>query len=233
MSNEELKHNLTSTNQWVRLVYMVLFAVLLEIAGFVMLAVVIAQFIFAIFTGNANDNLRRLGDQLASYIYQTLQFLIYNSEEKPFPFSEWPESEVEDLSSYESAEEVDGEVISAEDVVEGESVAEEAAEESPVIEMGTEEVAEEPVKDVGSKTASGTQSKAASKTGTAAKSTSKPEARAEKKGEASAEVKLEPESTPDAEAAKPKKNGKKKTAETKKDSASDAESAAEKSTDDK
>ncbi|MCQ3829398.1 DUF4389 domain-containing protein [Microbulbifer elongatus] len=120
MSNEELKQNLTSTNQWLRLVYMVLFAVLLEIAGFVMLAVVIAQFLFAIFTGGANDNLRRLGDQISSYIYQALQFLIYNTEEKPFPFSEWPESEEEDLSSYESAEEVDGEVIDDVDTLEAE-----------------------------------------------------------------------------------------------------------------
>ncbi|WP_406827956.1 DUF4389 domain-containing protein [Microbulbifer sp. ARAS458-1] len=118
MSNEELKQNLTSSNQWLRLVYMVLFAVLLEIAGFVMLAVIIAQFLFAIFTGGANDNLRRLGDQISSYIYQTLQFLIYNTEEKPFPFSEWPESEEEDLSSYESAEEVDGEVIDDVDALE-------------------------------------------------------------------------------------------------------------------
>lgn len=125
MSNEELKENLTSPNQWLRLVYMVLFAVLLEIAGFVMLAVVIAQFLFAIFTGNPNDNLRRLGDQIASYIYQTLQFMIYNSEEKPFPFSEWPESDVEDLSAYESAEQVDGEVII--DEAESEVSAEEQA----------------------------------------------------------------------------------------------------------
>lgn len=118
MSNEELKRNLTSTNQWLRLIYMVLFAVLLEVAGFVMLAVIIAQFLFAIFTGGANDNLRRLGDQISTFIYQSLQFLIYNTEEKPFPFSEWPESQEEDLSSYESAEEFDGEVIGSEDDVE-------------------------------------------------------------------------------------------------------------------
>ncbi len=115
MSNEELKRNLTSTNQWLRLIYMVLFAVLLEVAGFVMLAVVIAQFLFAIFTGGANDNLRRLGDQISTFIYQSLQFLIYNTEEKPFPFSDWPESQEEDLSSYESAEEFDGEVIGSDD----------------------------------------------------------------------------------------------------------------------
>ncbi|SDJ61486.1 DUF4389 domain-containing protein [Microbulbifer yueqingensis] len=112
MDNEELKDNLTSGNHWMRLLYMVLFVVLLEIAGFVMLAVVILQFLFSIFTGEPNGNLRRLGDQIASYVYQTLQFLVYNTEEKPFPFAEWPESDVEDLSGYESAEEVEGEVVS-------------------------------------------------------------------------------------------------------------------------
>ncbi|WP_295802968.1 DUF4389 domain-containing protein [uncultured Microbulbifer sp.] len=170
MSNEELKQNLTSTNQWVRLIYMVLFAVLLEIAGFVMLAVVIAQFIFAIFTGSANDNLRRLGDQLASYIYQALQFLIYNSEEKPFPFSEWPESDVDDISSYESAEEFDGEVISEDEVVEGESegaTAEEAeeAEEASVIELGAEDVKEEPAKSRGAADAEKPRDKTSKTTG--------------------------------------------------------------------
>lgn len=114
MQNEELKKNLTSGNQWMRLVYMVLFYFLLQLAGLVMLAVVVLQFLFAIITGSANDNLRRLGDQVSSYIYQTLQFLIYNTEEKPFPFSEWPESEAEDLSGYESVEEVDAEVVAEE-----------------------------------------------------------------------------------------------------------------------
>lgn len=112
MKNDELKRNLTSGSQWVRLLYMVLFAICLEIAGFLLLAVVVLQFLFSIINGSANDNLRRLGDQLASYVYQTIQFLIYNTEEKPFPFSEWPESDVEDLSGYEGAEEVSAEVVS-------------------------------------------------------------------------------------------------------------------------
>lgn len=118
MDNDDLKKNLTSGNQWMRLLYMVLFLFLLEIAGLVMLAVVVLQFLFSIFTGGANDNLRRLGDQIASYVYQTLQFLIYNTEEKPFPFAEWPESDVEDLSGYESAEEVDAEVVAEEEEAE-------------------------------------------------------------------------------------------------------------------
>ncbi|HEY8570473.1 DUF4389 domain-containing protein [Microbulbifer sp.] len=92
MNNEQIKHNLTSSEHWLRLVFMVLFAILLEVAGVVMLATIILQFFFAIITGGPNDNLRQLGNQIASYIYQTLQFLIYNTEEKPFPFSEWPQS---------------------------------------------------------------------------------------------------------------------------------------------
>lgn len=136
MDNDELKHNLTSGNQWLRLVYMVLFAFLLEIAGIVMLAVVALQFLFSIITGRANDNLRRLGDQIASYIYQTLQFLIYNTEEKPFPFAEWPESDVEDLSGYESAQEVQAEVVA-------ESQEPEEAEEEAIV-LGSDESKESP-----------------------------------------------------------------------------------------
>ncbi|MEW5251292.1 DUF4389 domain-containing protein [Microbulbifer sp. 2201CG32-9] len=124
MDNEKLKQNLTSGNHWIRLLYMILFAVLLEITGLVMLAVVVLQFLFSIFTGAPNDNLRRLGDQIASYFFQTLQFMVYNTEDKPFPFSEWPESDIDDLSRYGNAQEIDGEVIA------------EAGEEDEVIELG-------------------------------------------------------------------------------------------------
>lgn len=91
MDNAQLKHNLTSGDHWLRLVFMVLFVILLEVAGIVMLATIVLQFFFSIVSGSANGNLRRLGSQIASYIYQILQFLIYNTEEKPFPFAEWPE----------------------------------------------------------------------------------------------------------------------------------------------
>ncbi|MCH9692791.1 MAG: DUF4389 domain-containing protein [Gammaproteobacteria bacterium] len=115
MNTDELKRNLASSNQWLRLLFMVLFALLLEVAGVVILIVVVLQFLFAILTGNANGNLRRFGDQLSSYIYQILQFLSYNTEEKPFPFAEWPESESDDFSSYANAKEVDGEIVTSEE----------------------------------------------------------------------------------------------------------------------
>lgn len=93
MNNEELKSNLLSSRHWLRLVFMLLFAALLQLAGIVMWVLVILQFLFSLISGKDNRNLRAFGASLSSYMYQTLKFLTYNSEEKPFPFSDWPSSE--------------------------------------------------------------------------------------------------------------------------------------------
>lgn len=95
MDAETLKTNITSGDHWLRLLYMVLFAVLLYFAGVVMVVVVVLQFLFALLSGNPNNNLRQFGESLSRYIFQALQFLTYSREEKPFPFSDWPASEGE------------------------------------------------------------------------------------------------------------------------------------------
>lgn len=93
MDNQQLKSNLLSTPRWIRLIFMVLFAVALQVAGTVMYVVVVVQFIISLVTGSCNKALRSFGSSLSKFIYQTLQFLTYNSEEKPFPFADWPESD--------------------------------------------------------------------------------------------------------------------------------------------
>ncbi|MBU2885063.1 DUF4389 domain-containing protein [Gilvimarinus agarilyticus] len=91
MDNEKLKSNLLSADHWMRLVFMILFSVILYVAGIVMSILVIVQFVFALITGKDNSNLRQLGDSLSQFIYAALRFLTYNTEEKPFPFADWPE----------------------------------------------------------------------------------------------------------------------------------------------
>lgn len=93
MNNEDIKSNLLNSRHWLRLLFMVIFAVFLQIARVVMWVVVIVQFLFALITGQDNVNLRQFGLALSTFIFQTLKFLTYNSEEKPFPFSDWPEPE--------------------------------------------------------------------------------------------------------------------------------------------
>lgn len=93
MNNEDIKSNLLNSKHWLRLLFMVIFAVFLQIARVIMWVVVIVQFLFALITGQDNINLRQFGLALSTFIFQTLKFLTYNSEEKPFPFSDWPEPE--------------------------------------------------------------------------------------------------------------------------------------------
>ena len=114
--DDNLKSNLTSREHWTRLVYMIIFALCLQVASIVMWALVVLQFLFALVTGKDNGNLRSFGQSLSEYIYEALQFLTYNSNDKPFPFSSWPEPEYVDepdatVEPNEPAEE--GEVIEA------------------------------------------------------------------------------------------------------------------------
>jgi len=92
--DEELKHNLTAGETWIRGLFILLFAFFLVIARIVTAAVVVIQFLFTVFTGKTNDNLRALGVSLSHYIYQCLLFLTYNSDVRPFPFEDWPESKI-------------------------------------------------------------------------------------------------------------------------------------------
>jgi len=97
MNNEQLKSNLQSSKHWLRLVFMLLFAAVLQVASIVMWLLVIVQFIFSLMTGEDNPNLRKFGYSLSVYIFDMLKFLTYASEEKPFPFADWPQSPLESV----------------------------------------------------------------------------------------------------------------------------------------
>ena len=92
MDNEQLKSNLLSSKHWLRLVFMLFFAAVLQVASIVMWVLVAIQFLFSLITGEDNVHLRKFGHSLSTFIYSVLQFLCYSSEEKPFPFTDWPES---------------------------------------------------------------------------------------------------------------------------------------------
>lgn len=71
---------------------MLVFAAVLQVASIIMWVLVIAQFIFSLITGEDNPQLRKFGHSLSMYIFDTLKFLTYASEEKPFPFADWPQA---------------------------------------------------------------------------------------------------------------------------------------------
>ena len=85
-----IAEHLTSRTSWLRLLYMVLFIALWSITRLVVLAVVILQVLFLLFSGERNERLAGFGASLAVYSYELVAYLTFASEEQPFPFSDWP-----------------------------------------------------------------------------------------------------------------------------------------------
>lgn len=84
------KSNLTNKGTWMRLIYMIFFTVIFNVAELVIGVVVVVQFFFKLLTGRANERLQNLGHKLAAYIQQIIRFLTFYTEDMPYPFGEWP-----------------------------------------------------------------------------------------------------------------------------------------------
>ncbi len=114
--DDQLKSNLTSGEHWTRLIYMLLSSVFLYIASLLGGVLVVAQFVFAIVTGAPNERLRALGWEISTYIHQVWQFLSYNSEDKAFPFSDWPQAPIAVVAVDEVSEDSSEDSIAEEEV---------------------------------------------------------------------------------------------------------------------
>jgi hypothetical protein len=77
-------------NLWLRGVVMILLGILYSLAGSVLFVVAVLQFIFVLLGNAPNARLLAFGRSLGSYIQQIVNFQTFNSEVKPFPFSDWP-----------------------------------------------------------------------------------------------------------------------------------------------
>lgn len=89
---DEKTQNLTNPDLWLRLIYMILFALLSGLARIVIFLIAAVQFLFVLFSGEDNINLRVLGNGISQWTMQTYQFLCFASEQKPYPFQDWPVS---------------------------------------------------------------------------------------------------------------------------------------------
>ena len=89
--NASLKQKLFRPSIWIRLVSMIVLAIAFNIVEIVIFAVVVFQFLTALFTRKPNSHFTRFGRNLARYLQQITAFLTFASEDKPFPFSSWPD----------------------------------------------------------------------------------------------------------------------------------------------
>lgn len=91
-----LEEHLKSRDTWTRLLYMLICYVLVSLASLVCSVVVVLGFLMVLFTGRVNPDLREVGQSLASYIYENVRYLTYNTDDRPFPFGKpWPSAGAE------------------------------------------------------------------------------------------------------------------------------------------
>jgi hypothetical protein len=90
MDSNEIKNNLSVSQNWVRILYMILFLIIHSVAKSIVVLIVVIQAILKLFTSELNGALLGFSKNLNFYIFQTLEFLTYQTEEKPFPFSDFP-----------------------------------------------------------------------------------------------------------------------------------------------
>jgi hypothetical protein len=95
MNQDQVKQNLLSPAQWLRILLMFGYLVALWVLSMVLLVIVITQTVITLIVGEANSNLRQFGVLLAEYVRQVINFVVYGTEERPFPFAPFPAAAVE------------------------------------------------------------------------------------------------------------------------------------------
>lgn len=90
---QAFKNNLTSEDFWLRLVFMVLHLVLLEVAASVLVLLIVAQFLYRLFNAASQPAILKFSNSLGLFIHHSYRFLSYQTQSKPFPFNDWPEAQ--------------------------------------------------------------------------------------------------------------------------------------------
>lgn len=92
-TTSKMEENVKQKSTWLRLFFMVVLAFIYGLSRFVIGAVVIIQFFYVLLTGETKEQLKSFGHSLAIYSYEIIDYLTFNSNEKPFPFDgAWPTS---------------------------------------------------------------------------------------------------------------------------------------------
>lgn len=86
---EQTRDNLTDKSTWMRLLFIILFAIAFKIAALLIGVITVVQFFAVLFTKSPNVRLQGLGGDLGIYICDVTRFLTYQTDHMPYPVSDW------------------------------------------------------------------------------------------------------------------------------------------------
>lgn len=88
---QEFKQKISSDAFWLKTVFVIAYFLVYRVLDLVLLLTTLGQWLFTLFTGKPNAGLRNFGASLGVYLQQITHFLTAASEQKPFPFQDWPQ----------------------------------------------------------------------------------------------------------------------------------------------
>jgi|TARA_A200000113_G_scaffold131940_1_gene118695 hypothetical protein len=104
------KDEILKSSKWVRFIFMVLYAFAINFALTICIGLAFIQFLFVLFTSKPNSSISSFNDNIIEFFNDSLGFLLFNTEQKPFPFKndisdeEVIEAEVDEVEQAESDE---------------------------------------------------------------------------------------------------------------------------------
>jgi hypothetical protein len=107
------KDEILKSSKWVRFIFMVLYAFAINFALTIFIGLAFIQFLFVLFTSKPNSSISSFNDNIIEFFNDSLGFLLFNTEQKPFPFKnnisddEVIEAEVDEVEQAESDEKSD------------------------------------------------------------------------------------------------------------------------------
>ncbi len=90
LDENELKKNVKDKDTWLRFVYLIVFGIVFVVSVYMTFLGSLLQFLAKLFSGGSLSFLSEFGDNLATYQAQVTRFLMFASDEKPFPFAAFP-----------------------------------------------------------------------------------------------------------------------------------------------
>nr|WP_314481373.1 DUF4389 domain-containing protein [uncultured Pseudomonas sp.] len=73
-----------------RVVWMLVFLVIWQLAELLLAGLVVVQLIYRLIYGAPSASLMNFGDSLSQYLAQIGRFGTFHSDQKPWPFTDWP-----------------------------------------------------------------------------------------------------------------------------------------------
>ncbi len=82
------KEEILKGSKWIRFLFMILYGFVINFVITICIGLAIVQFLFYLFTSKPNASIANFNSHLLEFFHDSLAFLLFQTEDKPFPFKE-------------------------------------------------------------------------------------------------------------------------------------------------